>query len=348
MSDSAVFTGGLRPEQDLVLADVPADPEMRESVSMWLFEESGAFGFPRMGIEAEASSWDARRFQANFAFPDGRILNGAGVGPPPSALGPDGRATIIGAGALTFRCLEPFHRWSVTFDGPAVDGHVSQQIHNTLDPARRCPVRLDAELTMVAPAWAQETSPEALAAMDAGDAADAGFMGIGYRFEQLFRAEGTLLIDGTTRSFRGSGLRIHRQSVRPLGGFRGHCWQSAVFPDGRAFGYIAYPPREDGAESYNDGYIYQGGRMYPARARTIPWLRDIVGAGDDVSLELESELGLTRISGTSALSTFRVGNPDIGGLDLNQGGARYTWDGQSAYGMIERSSHESLTTIVGG
>jgi len=71
----------------------------------------------------------------------------------------------------------------------------------------------------------------------------------------------------------------------------------------------------------------------------------MVFEGDDVSVELQSELGLTRITGVTALSTFRVGNPDIGGLNLQQGGARFTWDGQSAYGMVERSSHESLTTI---
>jgi hypothetical protein len=86
--------------------------------------------------------------------------------------------------------------------------------------------------------------------------------------------------------------------------------------------------------------------MYPARAVKIPWLRDIVGEGDDVTLELESDLGVTRIAGVSTLSTFRVGNPDIGGLNLNQGGACYTWDGKEAFGMIERSSHESLTRIL--
>ena len=32
-----------------------------------------------------------------------------------------------------------------------------------------------------------------------------------------------------------------------------------------------------------------------------------------------------------------TGNPDIGGLNLQQGGARYSWDGQGSYGMIERS-----------
>ncbi len=346
MASNTDFTGGLIPEQDLVLPRRPDNPEMRESVSVWLFEDNGAFGFPRMGIEAEASSWEQRRFQANFALGGGRILNGAGIGAAPSPLDPDGRPTVIGAGALTFRCLEPFRRWQAVFDGPAIDGQVSDQIHNRLDPDRRSPVRVEFEMTMVTPAWVQDTGQEALADMDTRAAADAGFMGIGYRFEHLFRARGELQIDGERRPFSGTGLRIHRQSVRPLAGFRGHCWQSAVFPDGRAFGYIAYPPHEDGSESLNQGYVYQDGRMYPARATRIPWLRRIVAAGDDVSLELESDLGVTRIEGVSTLSTFRVGNPDIGGLNLNQGGARYCWGDQQALGMIERSSHESLTTIA--
>ncbi len=69
------FTGGLQMHQDLVFAARPTDPQMRESASMWLFEETGAFGFPRMGVEAEASSWEERRFQGNFAFADGRSFN---------------------------------------------------------------------------------------------------------------------------------------------------------------------------------------------------------------------------------------------------------------------------------
>ena len=339
------ISGGLAVDKDLVFAGKPADPDMRESASMWLFEANGAFGFPRMGVEAEASSWDQRRFQGNFAFADGRVLNGAGRGPAPSPLGPDGRPTILGAGPVTFQCLDPFRRWSLTFDGPAVDGHVSQQIHRTLDPNRRTDVRLAVEMVMATPAWVQQTSAEKLAGMERTEAAEAGFMGIGYRFEQLFRAHGTFRVDGRTHDFNGTGLRIHRQSVRPLEGFRGHCWQSALFPDGRAFGYIAYPPHDDGSPSYNEGYIFQDGRMFPARVAKAPWLRRIVSHGDDVSLELVSELGRTHIEGATTLSTFRVGNPDIGGLNLQQSGVLYRWDGQTAYGMIERSSHESLTTL---
>jgi hypothetical protein len=71
----------------------------------------------------------------------------------------------------------------------------------------------------------------------------------------------------------------------------------------------------------------------------------VIGEGDDATLELESALGVTRIRGSTALNTFRVNNPDLPGLHLQQGGVRYDWDGRIAYGMIERSSSSSLVTI---
>jgi hypothetical protein len=54
---------------------------------------------------------------------------------------------------------------------------------------------------------------------------------------------------------------------------------------------------------------------------------------------------ISRIDGVTAPSTFRVGNPDIGGLNLQQGGVKYSWEGQNSYGMIERSSPAGMTTI---
>jgi hypothetical protein len=74
-------------------------------------------------------------------------------------------------------------------------------------------------------------------------------------------------------------------------------------------------------------------------------LRRIVAKDDDVSIELESELGRTRIEGVTTHSTFQINNPHMGGLSLQQGGALYSWGDQRAYGMIERSSDPSLTTF---
>lgn len=339
------WSGGLDADKELFFAERPDDPEMRESSSIWLFDDKGEFASPRFGIEAEAKSWDNRMVQGNFAFADGRVLAGAQMGEGHSPFGPDGRPTHFGAGPVSFDLIEPFKRWRILWDGTAVDGTVQQQIANELDQNKRVPVKLEAELTMVTPCWVQDLQPETVAKMTPAEQIEAENMGIGWRLEHMFTGEGSVTIDGATRHFTCRGSRIKRQSVRPLAGFRGHCWQGAVFPDGRAFAFIAYPNRDDGTESYNDGYVYQDGRMYPAKASKIPWLRRVSSGPDDASLELTSELGVTRIAGTTGLSNFRCRSPLLNGLDIQQGGVHYTWDGNNAWGMIERSSHDDLVTI---
>jgi hypothetical protein len=216
---------------------------------------------------------------------------------------------------------------------------VKAQIAQAVDPSRKVPLRYEAELTMAAPPNIQDIHPGTFFTWGKGKQRDAVSVGLGLRFEQMLLGEGELEVDGSRRSFRLVGSRIKRRSVRTDGlMLRGHCWQAAFFPDGRAFGYEARPVHDDGFEPWNEGLIYQDGRMYRAHAVNPPWLSQIVEAGDDVSVELHSELGITRITGSSALSTFRVATHDLWGLNLHQGGARYSWDDQTAYGMIERSA----------
>jgi hypothetical protein len=353
--DDEIWSGGLPSALDYMFPEKPADPEMRESASLWLFEEGGAFGFPRNGLEAVGKVWENHRVDCNLAFADGRVLRESSRGRTWSSMGSDGRPNVLGAGPLVFRCLEPFRKWTVSYDGEAFEGTVAQQI------AREFAVYADAgpygfprtslsyevELTMAVPAWVQDYRAEKLGGMSEKERVDAGLMGYGYRIEQLFRGQGVLVLDGVRREFKAVGSRIHRQSVRPMAAFRGHCWQSAVFPDGRAFGYIAYPlrPGESEEDRFNIGYLYQNGKMYPARARSIPFLRNIVARGDDVSVDLETELGVTRIRGSTELSTFHLGNQSVNGFNNQQSGARYRLDGMTAFGMIERSSPAELCTI---
>jgi hypothetical protein len=337
------LSGGLAREKDMVLAGQPDDSEMRESVSAWFYDENGELGFPRVGIEAEARSWLHRRLQFALTAPGGRALNGAGMGPAPSAIGPTGEPTDIGAGGLLFRSIEPFRRWTIDYDGDAIDGTVEQQIADTYGKNSLKRVRLHLDMEIVTPAWVQEYAiTEGMSQIEKDNAAA---MGLGYRIENHFRATGTLEVGGKTRDFKATGTRIHRQSVRHLTGFYGHCWLSALFPNGDAFGCLTYPPRGEDKEtySYNDAVIYKNGKQVVAKVIKAPFLRNIVPEGDDVSVELESEFGRTVIEGKTLLSTFRVNNPDIGGLNMQQSGARFTWDGQSTYGMVERSTHESLT-----
>ncbi len=345
------WCGNLEPDLDAsILPGKPADPEMRESASVWLFEENGAFAFPRIGIEAVGEAWENHRYDGNFALGGGRILRTSTRGATHPAAG-----GVLGAGGLSFRCIEPFRKWHVSFDDMLYESTVEQQIAGNfriyadapIDPAiTRTRLKFEAELEMAAPGWTQDFRPDKLASLSEAERTDAGLMGYGWRVEQTWRGSGELMLDGQTRSFQCLGNRIHRQSVRPMGAFRGHCWQAAVFPDGRAFGLCTYPPRDDGT-TYNDAYLWLGGQWHKAKARNPAWLRNIMPEGDDVAVELESDLGLTRIEGKTLLSTFHIGNPGVNGMNNQQGSVRYVWDGQEAMGMIERSSPIELCRVVG-
>ena len=255
----------------------------------------------------------------------------------------NGKARVLGSGPLRMEMVEPYRKWRLHYDGlpieTTVEELVTQGRNAATDPSsglKRTPLKVELELDMVAPCWVQDNPEAKLKDLNPREQADAEAMGIGYRMEQLCRGRGTYTLDGETRDFTCTGLRIHRQSYRPLGGFRGHVWQSAVFPDGRAFGHCVYPPGDDGA-TYNEGYVYSGGKFYPAKAKTIPWLKEKIAEGEDVSVELESELGVTRISGRSKFNTFSEYVFGPGTFNFNQGGALFEWDGQQAYGMMERS-----------
>ena len=48
-----------------------------------------------------------------------------------------------------------------------------------------------------------------------------------------------------------------------------------MFPSGKAFGYIAYPPRGADDVPYNEGFLFDGdGALIPARVVSAPWLRE--------------------------------------------------------------------------
>jgi prepilin-type processing-associated H-X9-DG protein len=118
MASSAMigdYSGGLPADADLMMTRPPEPPFdwVREGTSFWLCEETGAFAIPRIGVEAEPHSWEQRRFAANFAFADGRVLHDAGLGAMPSVLDAEGRPAVLGGGPITSRCIEPFRRWHI-------------------------------------------------------------------------------------------------------------------------------------------------------------------------------------------------------------------------------------------
>jgi hypothetical protein len=201
------------------------------------------------------------------------------------------------------------------------------------------PIEIEADLRCAAPPWMNgallDDAKRVLDTQEEGD-----LMGHPWRFEQLCRAKGRLRVGEEQFEIDGGANRIRRQSIRRLAKLRGHAWQAALFPSGRGFGYIAYPQRTDGRDTYNEGYVFEGsGALIPARVVQAPWLQKLVPRGENVGCVLETERGSVAIEGLTALSTFTVMPPEVGGgLHLQQAIARYTWDGEESVGMLERST----------
>jgi prepilin-type processing-associated H-X9-DG protein len=335
------LTGGLSDELEYVFADQPDDPEMRESVNAWIWDDGVDVGLPRIGVEAVADQWETHEVQANVAFADGRVFNIFSTGPIHDPNGPDGKPRVLGAGPLSFELVEPYGLLRLRLDGEAAASSVEAQMNGAFpgqgDPV---PISLEVDIRPAVPPWTNgallDDAKRVLDTQEEGD-----LMGHPWRFEQLCRASGRLQIGDETYAIDGGANRIRRQSIRRTAKLRGHAWQAALFPSGRGFGYIAYPPRDDGKDTYNEGYVFEGdGALIPARVVQAPWLRTLTPKGEGVPCGLETEDGRTvTIAGETAVSTFMVMPPDVGGgLQLQQAIVRYTWDGETANGMLERST----------
>ena len=335
---SVDLTGGLDDAREFVFPRQPDDPEMRESVNVWAWDDGVEFGFPRIGVEAVADQWETHDQQVSLAFPDGRVLLIHEPGKVHDPIGIDGQPRVLGAGALSFELVEPFRHWRMQLAGDAVETTVDAQMRGQRpDGASRVAVELELDIRSAAPPW-ENGALLAEAARVLEEQEEGALMG-GPRFEQLFRATGSFTVDGETRAVRGGGLRIRRQGIRRLARFWGHAWQSAVFPSGRAFGYIVYPPRDDGKATYNEGYLFEGdGDLIPATVVDAPWLRRMQPKGEDVSVVLATDHGTTTIQAESQISTFSAFGTETGIFPvLQQAIVRYTLDGESANGMMERS-----------
>lgn len=336
------LTGGLPPARDYVFAARP-EPDVRDAVNIWLQEENGDFAM-RVGIEGLAEDWEAHEIWLDIAFPDGRVFSARERFPSHPAIGPEGNPTILGAGPLEFRCVAPFKHWSCNFKPhPVTELTAAQLIADAWPehpPLRQIAFGID--FFPAAPPLISGTLTADSVALMSGE--QGSF--ISPRFEQLCRAQGFLDIDGERRAFKGQVLRIKRQGVRKFEGFWGHCWQSALFPSGRAFGINVFPPRADGKPSFNEGFVFDGdGTLKPARAVTMPWMTKLLEAGEDVPLVLETADGLIKIQGTTYINCRSRGGAGGKASDVpstfpivQQAHAHYTWDGETATGMIERST----------
>jgi len=329
----SLSTGGLNPTFDYFQAARPQDPQMRDSVTLWVMDQDGKVALPRVTFDAIGESWDTPWVQLNFVHSDGRTLRVWSQEPGKLANDANGNAAIRSAGALRFQCLEPFRHWTMEFDGIAMQSTSEAEMAGERE-RRPVPLAFRFEAEMAAPPWLMGgMTEEAARQMKAGDG---GVLMGGVRYEQLCRVEGSMTLDGQEQAVTGTGMRVRRQGVRNMGAAQGHCQHSALFPSGKAFGAIIMAKGPEGPEAFNEAFVLTAdGRKAAARVVSAPWMLKL--GGGDASLILDSEIGTVRIEGECLLSMFDHYDFEMADTSiLHQGTARYVWDGEETIGLIER------------
>lgn len=337
------LSAGLDPLFEWFAADRPANPQTRDSATLWIMDETGALAFPRVTFDAIGESWETPWVQLNFVDRTGRTLRLWSQEPGSADRFDKNRSAVRSAGPLRFECLEPFRRWTIAIEGQALQSTTTAQLAGVPDGAPT-DLAFHFEAEMVAPPWLMGgMTEEAARKMKSGDAG--ALMG-GLRYEQLCRIKGWVTVDGETQQIRGTGMRVRRQGVRNMGVALGHCQHSALFPSGRAFGAIVMAPGPEGPEAFNEAFLFDArGRQIPARIVKAPWMRRLNERGDDASLVLDSGDRTIHIEGEVLSSLFdhhlfEMADTSI----LHQGTARYVWDGEETIGLIERCTLKTRIT----
>lgn len=332
---AADLSAGFDPGFEFFARDRPADPQVRDSATLWVMDSAGELAFPRVTFDAIGEHWNTPWVQLNFVDVNSRTLRLWSQEPGFHATDDQGRPAVRGAGPLRFECVEPFRRWTMEFAGEALASTTARQMAGEPDGE---PVdlafRIEAE--MAVPPWLMGgMTADAARAMKVGDGS--ALMG-GVRYEQLCRIRGEVCVDGKHHAISGTGMRVRRQGVRNMGAALGHCQHSALFPSGRAFGAIVMAAGPEGPEAFNEAFVFEpDGRQIPARVVNAPWMTRLVENGDDASLVLESAAGTVRIEGEVIASLFDEHLFEMAATSvLHQGTARYSWDGEETIGLIER------------
>jgi hypothetical protein len=172
------LSGGLDSDLEYFLSAPPANPQMRDSATLWIMDQGGAIAFPRVTIDAIGAHWNEPWVQLNLVLADGRTLRVWDRFPLHS------NRSVLGAGPLRFECVEPFRRWTMNFDGQAQQSTAEAQMAGGVG-GTAVPLSFSIEAEMAASPWLMG-GMNSVAANMMKSSTEGALLG-GLRYEQLCR-----------------------------------------------------------------------------------------------------------------------------------------------------------------
>ena len=245
---------------------------------------------------------------------------------------------------LSFKCLEPFRRWQVTFDGFAQHIKTADMAAGLAPDSLKKKLKIVLDVTCVTPVWDAQTS--AHGAHGKGDMDNQSWAKEHY--EQLWRATGTVTVDGVDYPWNGGGWRDHSRG--PRGGntadpWGGHFITGILMPSGRGAIMSSYW-RPDGVINLEGAQItHADGTVHEAEVVEIPRLSELTLTGETITPKLKWDGGTANFTLTTEQSIWTSLQKRLAvGKDLEGPGLMYVlnfgtveWDGEQGLFYIERS-----------
>jgi len=341
----------LQPSDEFALTEpFPGDPDVIETFNIWLYD-----GDRNIGLNVHPRATGGNMHSSITVFlPDGRIarLNYDEYFPFTDATRPSSRW-------LKLHCVEPFKTWTAEVENAPVylSSDEIQASGRRIDETPSATISFSATIENVAPAWINGALlPESRQTLRDqvswwfGNRLTSGFDPAAFRYDQLVKGEGEIAFEGNTYAFSGVGLRGHVRGVRRMPNMLGHTWAEGYCPQAkRGFGSTMFL-RQGGGYEHSEAFLFENGKVYPARILCQPHMvRD--AAANDYVFELACDaLGLVRITGHDLRAWWwqmpswgqhgevRYGFDPAAATLMKQGISRFTWDsGDVGYGLVERS-----------
>ena len=331
------LSAGLSPEKESVITTAPTEPFWTENLLFAAYDAERDIGF-WLHLGTVPNDWTMWEERVLVMLPgDEGLLTMWSF----HRTAPERRPA---ASNLEFRCVEPWQRWHLGFDGFAAHTDNEQMAAGTSPPGERRRLVIDLDAVGATPVWDAESA--ASHAQGAGGMASQGWAKEHY--EQMFRATGTVRIGDTDLDFDGTGWRDHSRG--PRGGGTGDPWgghviMGGLFPSGRAFVFSRYWT-PDGRVTLEGACVVDGdGRFHYARVETAPRLARFQMTGEQLPVGLSWDGGRLDIEATTERSLWTpmrkkyAAAVDMTGPALNYAlnFSRCEWDGEVALAYSERS-----------
>jgi hypothetical protein len=233
---------------------------------------------------------------------------------------------------MSWRCVEPFRRWELAYDGPAQRVTREAMFEGPLAQGREQRMIVELTIDSVKPIW------------DLGGGHSQDETWATSHDQQLSQARGRIVFDDGELRFDGAGWRDHSRGPRDVADVAGHTILGAWFPDDDR-GFVAMHVRDDRAE-LSTGQVFIADESEPLSPvlptwedpRSLPTSFDVVlpapSADHAVHVEMRQWAPITMLA-PNHLALGMIDEP--GALVLIEGQARFEWDGRVGYGYVERS-----------